>query len=428
MSDLKAQARAFGEAVAAKEAEAAKAWSSFDALRKSAVAEGVDFTKNADAFEKLNDASKSYDLHRDEVAAMKARHADLLRMAGESEPQSSRKADEREAGIDSIGARFTKSAVYADLKASGALDIEAAPVRTPGVKVASGAELKTLFSTTNGGAALFRNDRLNVMVPTITAPLNLLDVMPMGTTDVDTVEWVTETWTNAAATIAESTNATATTAAESAISFATATQSLKELAHFVPATKKMMQDASQSEQYINQRLINGLRVKLQSQLVAGLGTGSELTGLANIANKNTQARSTDSRADAIHKAITQIRINAEDSAFPSIIVLHPTDMETLRLEKATSGDYYYGGPSDAPYTGGTIWGLTPIVSTAATQGTAYVIDPQTLTLFMHSSGLSLSMSDSHSTYFVERKLALLATVRAALACYQPKGITQVTGL
>lgn len=427
MADLKGQVRDIAATIEAKKAEASTAWAHFDSLRKSASSEGVDFTKNEDAFTKLDEASKSYDTIRDEVASLEAKRARLLEIvATEGAKPEERKAAAEEMA-QTLGERFTKSAVYAELKASGILDVEAAPVRTPGVKIATGAEMKTLLSTGDSGSNLFRNDRLGFVVPSVQPALNVLDVIPTATTLSDVVEWVVESaFTNAAAETAESTNASASAAPESALTFTTATSNVREITHFIPVTKKMLQDADQVDAWIQNRLVYGIRKRLQSQVIGGNGSGQNLRGLVNVSGIQTQARGTDSRGDALHKAITKIRINAEGDATAQFIGLHPTDLETLRLEKATSGDYYFGGPAIAGAFGGTIWGLTPVVSTAFTQGTAVVFDPNVMNLFYHASGLSLSMSDSHSTYFTERKIAMLASLRAALAVYQPNGICTVT--
>lgn len=426
MADLTGQARDMAAAIEAKKAEAAAKWADFDALRKSAVSEGVDFASNAEAFDKLDAASKAYDTVRDEVAAMEAKRSRLLEMvATEGARPEERKAAAQQLAA-TLGERFTKSAVYQELKASGVLDIEAEAVRTPGIKMATGAELKTLLSTSDGGSALWRNDRIGLLVPTVQPALNVLDVIPTATTSSDVVEWVSEsTFTNAAAETNESTNATAASSPESTVAFTTNTTNVREITHFIPVTKKQLQDGEQTEAWVNQRLVYGIRKRLQSQLVSGNGTAPNLRGMVNVVGIQTQARGTDSRADAVHKAITKIRINAESDAEAQFIGLHPTDLETLRLEKTVGGDYVYsGGP--VGNGAGTIWGLTPVVSTAFSQGTAVVFDPSVMSLFYHTSGLTVSMSDSHSTYFVERKIAMLASLRAAFAVWQPNGVCTVT--
>lgn len=432
MSDLKAQARALAETAEAKKKEAAAAYAEFDALRKSAAAEGVDFAKNADAFAKLDAASKAYDSLRDEASDIEAKRTRLLEMiASDGKPEERKAAAEVLA--QTLGERFTKSDVYLELKASGAFERDADLINTRGVTMATGAEMKTLLSSTDVGTTtvtqnnLFRRDRLNLLVPSVQPALNLLDVIPTSTTVSDTIEWVVESsFTNNAAETAESTNATPSAAPESAIAFSTQNTPIREVTHFIPVTKKILQDADMLNSWIEQRLVYGIQKRLQSQLVNGDGTGQNLTGLLNVSNIRTQARGTDSRADAIHKALTQIRIYSETQGNPQFLAIHPTDWETLRLEKNTQGNYYYGDASSAGLFGGTVWGLTPIVTTAVTAGTPVIFDPNAMSLVYHNSGMSLSMSDSHSTYFTERKIAMLASVRAGLAVFQPAAIAKVT--
>jgi hypothetical protein len=43
-------------------------------------------------------------------------------------------------------------------------------------------------------------------------------------------------------------------------------------------------------------------------------------------------------------------------------------------------------------------------------------------------GIDVQVSNSHSTFFAEGKLALRADVRCALIHYRPKAFAQVTGL
>lgn len=430
MADLKTQVREIATVIESKKADAAAAWSSFDALRKSAQSEGVDFVKNEDAFSKLDAASKAYDEIRDEVQSLESKRARLLEIVATdgAKPEERKAAGEMLA--KTLGERFTQSDVYAQLKSSGLLDIEASPINTPGVKVATGAEVKTLFTTSAGGAALFRNDRIDRLELSPQPAITVLDVIPSYTTMSDTVEWVreysnswTDGFTNNAAETAEGSAST-----DSALVYSTTTSSVKEIVNWIPVTKKMLQDSDQLEGLINQRILYGIQKRLQAQVIAGDGTGQNLTGMNSTTGIRTQALGTDSRSDAIHKVMTSIRVNAEYDGGPEYLLIHPTDYEKIRLEKTTSGDYYFGGPASVGLFGGTIWGLTPIVTTSVSSGSCFVFAPQSCGLFYHTSGLQMSASDSHSTYFTERKVAMLASLRAAFAVFQPNGIGKVTGI
>lgn len=423
MATLTDQARDLRAEIAADETNAKQLWTAFDGLRKSAVSEGVDFARNADAFDKLDAAGKAYDAARDAVAAKEARWQRLMVLASEdakTDPDLGGKAaDEARAETFGLGERFIKSTEYQEARERLLTAADQPFGVSRSAKLADRREVKTLL-TSSGVAALYRNDKLDLNVPLPTAPLNLLDVIAAGTTDSDTIEYQLEsTWTNAAAETAEG-----SAAPESAISYTTATTLVQDITHFLPSTKRALADAGQAESLINNRLIRGVRNRLQSQIVSGNGTAPNLRGMVNVVGILTQALSTDSRADAVHKAMTKIRIQGEGDYIPSHIGMHPTDWESCRLEKNVQGAYYFGGP--AANADVSLWGLNPVVSTVFTQGTPVVFDSTVMQLWFNG-GLEVSMSDSHDVYFTAKKVALLASLRAAFAVWAPKGVCTVTG-
>ena len=425
---LKQQAREARVAIDAKEKKASEAFAAVTALKKSAEDEGVNFATDVDAFNRLDEAYKTYDGLKDEIAHDTKNWARLVEMAADGDPSAMKsiaelgrpapQGDPRE-GRKSVAERFTESPLYTEIKDIAQID-GGAIGNTRATKVGGFAEAKTLLTTSAGGSALFRNDRLDTVVMLPQPPTNLLDVLPVNETDSDTVEWVLEqTFTNAAAETAEGSDSP-----ESTEAFTTATTPVREITHSLPVTKKMLADAPALRGYLDLRMNYGVRKRLQAQVISGDATGQNLRGLSNVVGILTQARGADSRVDAVHKAMTKIRINAEDEATPTHVLIHPTDYETVRLEKDANGNYYYGGPAgNAGFP--TLWGLIPIVTTQATVGTPIVIDVNVMSLFLRE-GLTLAASDSHSDFFIKRQVMLLATLRAAFAVFQPKGVATVT--
>ena len=410
MSDLMAQARELASVIEAKKAEAGAAWAQFDGLRKSAVAEGVDFATNADAFDKIDSASKSYDTIRDEIANLEAKRTRLVEMAGGSAP--AQKSDDR--APRSMGEAFVKSDAFR-VAMERAMASKNLPIgTTDAVKVADRNEVKTLLSVAGGLAGVPVEQRTGLIVPKPLAGLDFLDVIATATTDSDLVEWVEEsTYTNAAAETAET-----SAAPESALAFTVRNSAVKEVTHFIPVTRRAMADVAYVESWVNNRLVDGVRRRLQTQVLAGDGTGENFTGLYNTSGIGVIDRSTLSvnMLEGLHKAITNIRVNAFQD--PTFIGIHPEDWEALRLLKTTgSGDYFYGAPAD----GGTktIWGVPAIVHAAFTSGTPIVGVGSEATLWIRE-GVSVSASDSHSDYFINRKVALLGSLRAAFGVTQPK--------
>lgn len=420
MSDLKSQVRELATAIEAKKNEAAQAWAAFDGLRKSAATEGVDFTKDGEAFDKLDAASKNYDAIRDEVASMESKRARMLEMIGEAGADFAAKGDFEAAAAKTFGNAFVKSegykAMVERLNSSDKIPVGT----TEAIKAMSREEFKTLVSVTVGGGNVPQPlaDRLNLIVAKPLAGLDFLSVINTASTDSDVVEWLEETtYTNNAAEVAEG-----TASAESAVGFTKRSANVEEISHFIPMTRRAMADAAYVESWVNSRLVDGIRRRIQTQVLNGDGLGDNLAGIYGNAGIGTVDRSTLSvdMLESLHKAITTIRVNAFQE--PDFIGIHPNDYETIRLIKAsTAGTYQFGDPAASGPV--TAWGVPLIVHAAFTSGSPLVGVGREATLWVRE-GVSVSASDSHSDYFTKRQVALLATTRVAFGVTQPKAFCQ----
>ena len=378
-------------------------------------------------FAKVDEAYKRADGLKDESAEVRTRLERALSIAGEKVADHKATEGETAQVIRSFGERFAASDEIAQLRASGRLDMSQAHVETAPVEVATRSELKaglrfrtTVDNTSGSGGGVIWSDRLEqLIVPIPVRQVRLLDVITMGDTDTDTIEWVKETTQTQSA--AETAYGTA--APESAYGFTKQSTTVKRLPHFVPATKGALNDSGQLSTLLNSRLILGVRLRAESQVLNGDGTGENLLGLANTSGVGTQAKSTDTRIDAVHKAVTNVRLNYLFND-PSVIGLHPTDYESIVLEKDANGNYTHGRPIEEIRT---LWGLTPVVSPVFTQGTAWVGDFSQAIMWLRA-GIAVSASDSHQDFFIKGLVAILAEMRAAFAVTQPKAFCKVTGL
>lgn len=428
MADLNGQARALAAAIDAKKAEAATAWAEFDGLRKSAVTEGVDFAQNTEAFDKLDAASKTYDEIRDVIVDLEGKRSRLLEIA-ETEGKGISTPQREERKARTFGEAFTRSEAYQAMKARASMGDNIPLGTSDGVKVMDREAVKTLVSVTlaAGTPALTgvpEEDRTSLVVAKPLAGLDFLNVISTATTDSDVVEWLEETtYTNAAAETAEYTDAP-----ESAVAFTVRTSNVREIPHFIPVTRRGLADAAFVESWINNRLIDGVRRRIQTQALTGNGSGQNFEGIYNNASIGSVDRSVTGlgMADSLHRCITTIRTNA--FVEPDFVGIHPEDWEAILAVRGDAttisggssvagfGSYVYGDPaSSGPRT---IWGVPVIVHAAFTSGSPLVGRGADATLFVRE-GLSVAASDSHSTYFTERKVAILATMRAAFAVTQP---------
>jgi len=339
----------------------------------------------------------------------------------------------------SPGDQFIRSAEWNQLRKSGRFESplhrnEFAVILSNGTSLISwqqALEHKTLINSGSGsaGAMVFPDIQPGV-VSILQREINVLDLIPRLGTDSNVVEWVRETaFTNAAAPTPEATVSTGTTGTkpESALTYQAQTTSVHTMAHWIPVTNNALNDAPQIRGIINSRLLLGLTLTLETQIVSGDGTGENFTGILNAGILN-QALGTDSTLDAIFKARTQVRVTGH--ARPNAIVMHPNNWQTARLSRENSASATYGGYLMGPpsMTGAnTLWGLPVVESEAMTVGTALVGDfAMGCTLFdREQSNIRVGLVNDN---FIRNMQTILAELRAAFIVWRPTAFARVTGV
>jgi HK97 family phage major capsid protein len=127
---------------------------------------------------------------------------------------------------------------------------------------------------------------------------------------------------------------------------------LSTIAHWVSATRQVLEDSPALRSYIDTMLMQGVMKKLDAVAGAAL-TGATLP--------------TASAADLISAVRVGIGTVQEAGFNPGLVVLNPSDyaaMDVDMLSKTLDGDRIRG----------TYWGLEVVASSQVTAGTAYVGD------------------------------------------------------
>jgi HK97 family phage major capsid protein len=143
-----------------------------------------------------------------------------------------------------------------------------------------------------------------------------------------------------------------------------------------------------------------------------------------MAGVQTQAVGVDPVMDAIYKGIVLSQVTG--MANPNAIAIHPLDWQDIRLMRTLDGIYILGSPADAGPL--RLWGLPVVTDVAVTQNTAVVGDFATYIEFVQRQGVVFEYSDSHAGLFIQRTLAVLASIRAAVPVYRPAAFVQITGV
>lgn len=283
----------------------------------------------------------------------------------------------------------------------------------------------------SGGSDIVDPVRTPGYVDILQREINVMDLVPRNPTSGDTVEYVREdTFTNAAAAVAEATATTGTTGRkpESTLVFSVQTSPVRTVAHWIPVTNRMLADAPAIRGIINGRLLLGLDLELEEQILTGDGNGENFTGILSTGGINIQGIGSDNAVDAIFKARTQIRVNGR--ARPNAVVLHPNDWQAIRLMRenvasATLGNYLMGPPSQLGAT--TLWGLPVVESEALTENTGLIGDfAMGATLFdREQAAIRVGTIDDQ---FVRNMQTILAELRAAFVVWRPTAFAKVTGI
>jgi HK97 family phage major capsid protein len=308
-------------------------------------------------------------------------------------------------GTKTLGELFVESAAFKNKRG---------PV---GPEAQLDVELKSLFNTSTGWVP--ETTRTGRLVEYATRPVQVTDLIPKTTTGQAAVVYMEETtFVNNAAEVTEG-----SAYAESQLALTEQSSTVRKIAVWLPVTDEQLDDVSQVQGYVDNRLRFMLAQRLDGQILTGNGTAPNLRGLLNTTNIQTQAKGTDPTPDSVYKAMVKIRVTGR--ATPDSVVFHPTNWQDVRLLRTADGIYIWGSPSEM--VPDRIWGLPVALSDAITLGTAAVFD-STYTELSTRRGIDVQISNSHAGFFIEGKQAIRADTRVAFLVYRPTAVCTVTGL
>lgn len=364
---------------------------------------------------------------KDDIAAL----TDDLGLIADAHPTSvgKRGPDGR---AKSLGERFVEDAGFKAwhdrLAPTGHIPDSAKGITSPPVGFRGLKDIVTGGSDASAGALVATDYRGLLDEGALRAPLVMRDLITVGTTGSDTVEYarvVGETSNAAIVPEASGTSAGDATAdvtgekPESDMELERVTETVKTIAHWIPATKRALSDAGQIRTLIDAFLRFGLDEELEDQIVNGDGTGDNFEGILEVDGHQTQAWDTDILVTT-RKAKTKVRTVGRTIA--NAYVLNPADNERIDLTKDDNGGFYFGGPAGAGVN--TLWGLPRVESEAVPEGVGICGNFRMAVLWDREQA-AISVSDSHNDFFVRNLVAILAELRAAFGVLRPKAFVEI---
>jgi HK97 family phage major capsid protein len=291
---------------------------------------------------------------------------------------------------------------------------------------------KNLSGLAASAGSLVRPDRRPDVVVTPDRPRFIRELLPTIPTQSNAVEVMRQNvFTNAAAPQAPVSPSTAIGAgelvakAQSNITYQLVTVPVRTFAHWLPASRQVLSDAPMLQRLIDSRLMYGLNLLSDSQLLFGDGANQNLTGLmvdagvetvGQLASGTTAANRPGAMLDHIRAAITR----CQTFEFYNIngVVLNPVDWQTLETAKGTDGHYIWvsvpnGGES-------RLWRVPVIVSNAMTANN-FILGDWTMGATVYDrEQMDIRVSESHADFFVRNGVAILGEERYGFGIELPK--------
>jgi len=352
----------------------------------------------AGLIDKVDEAICGLNESRAELKAAEARVAELEQRAARPAPQRGE--------AKSFGRRFVDDddvkAFAGSVKSGKSVSVEFKATITSSTADAAG--------SAGAGVEATR-------LPGIVAPgdrqMTIRDLLAPGRMDGSTLEYVQEVgFTNAAAPTAEG-----AAKPQSDLQFELVETSAKVIAHWMLASRQILDDFSALQSYIDYRLRYGLAIKEEQQILMGDGTGQNLHGLVPQATAYAPPAglATDNPLDTLRLAILQTEL----AEFPATgVVLHPTEWAWIEMAKTGAGEYLFGGPGGQ--TAARLWRL-PVVATTAMTVDKFLVGSFGMGAQVFDRWQSrVEISTEDSDNFRKNLVTILAEERLALAVYRPE--------
>ena len=279
--------------------------------------------------------------------------------------------------------------------------------------ISNGVGSAAALTTQYRNPTIFRNPNRQVLIR------DLLTTIPITDSAVEVMR--EDVFTNSAAPQAGE----LALKAKSDITYSQETYTVQTMAHHVIASRQILSDVPRLQAEIDNRLMYGLDLLSDNQLLLGDGTGQNLTGLlVDAAVPDLGASDAEDGTiwvDFIRKAVTTLQVaNYQGTA----VIVSPQDWEILETSKGTDGHYIW---ATVPQGGeARMWRIPVVVSNGMPVGTFLMGDFAMGATIYDRQQKSVYTSDSHADLFVRNGIAILAEERLAFAIERPKAFVKGT--
>jgi len=204
--------------------------------------------------------------------------------------------------------------------------------------------------------------------------------------------------------------AEATASPEVAIEYTGATNPVRKISAWVPITDEVAMDGPGLSAHVNNRLVELLYIRDDQQILNGVGTGSDLTGILTNANIQTSSAGANKR-QAVVLGIADVE---QAESVVDTVVLNPVDHWAM----FTADDLWASKLAES--------GVRVVRTMAMATGTALVGSFRQAAVLRVRKEATLRIATQANDDFVTGKLKVLAELREALNVTSPDLLCAVT--
>lgn len=245
--------------------------------------------------------------------------------------------------------------------------------------------------------------------------LDLLDLLPSGTTDSNIIQYVQV----AAIPGYAAETAELTLKPQEGITFTDATAPVRTIAGWIKMARQAMDDIAGLATLINTLIPYDVRRRVINQILQGDGVGQNIRGIYNTSGIGAPASvAGDNVLDGILRALTTVVLSDGD---PSFVALNPMSWLNIATMKAAgSGEYMLQEPAgvQAAYGNRTVWGLAVTQNRLIPQANPLVGDRMGATVLVRE-GVNIKTSDADQDDFVNNRVTVLGETRIAFPVWRP---------
>ena len=212
--------------------------------------------------------------------------------------------------------------------------------------------------------------------------------------------------------------------AQSSLTFTAVQMPVSTVAHFIKITRQLAMDNAALAAYINRRMIYGVNLRVEQQLVAGDGVSPNLSGLTLAANTTAHGYSAaalvalglsaTNRFDLVGKMMGDVA----GADYPAdVVILNTADWWTMRLTKDADGRYLLGDPGSNVVP--SLFGRPVVASNSMTADKVWVGSLAQAATLHEREGVVVEISDSDENNFQLNLLTIRAERRLALTVEKP---------